>query len=73
MDAPLSCNRLVIILIRFVVHDVVEAKLVDTLCGRNDTQPIPELLLLEVLLGAVAMLVLNAHFLASGATYRYFK
>jgi hypothetical protein len=36
-----------------VVDDVVEAELVDTLGGGDDAEPVTELLLLEVLLGAV--------------------
>jgi hypothetical protein len=44
--------RLFLILLSLVVDDVVEAELVDTLGGGDDTEPVTELLLLEVLLGA---------------------
>lgn len=37
------------------MDDVVEAELVDTLGGRDDAEPVTELLLLEVLLGPVEM------------------
>lgn len=43
---------LLLILLSLVVNDVVEAELVDTLGGGDDTEPVTELLLLEVLLGA---------------------
>jgi hypothetical protein len=44
-------ENLLLILLSLVVDDVVEAELVDTLGGRDDTEPVTELLLLEVLLG----------------------
>lgn len=46
-------SNLLLILLTLVVDDVVEAELVDTLGGGDDTEPVTELLLLEVLLGAV--------------------
>ena len=45
-------SNLLLILLTLVVDDVVEAELVDTLGGGDDTEPVTELLLLEVLLGA---------------------
>ena len=39
---------LIVILISFIIHDVVEAEFVDTLGGGDNTEPIAELLLLEV-------------------------
>lgn len=45
-------NRLLFILVRLVAHDVEEAELVYALGGRDDTEPVTELLLLEELLGA---------------------
>lgn len=47
--------HLLLILLSLVVDDVVEAELVDTLGGGDDTEPVTELLLLEVLLGPVEM------------------
>lgn len=40
-------NNLLLVLISLVANNVVEAKLVDTLGGRNDAEPVTELLLLE--------------------------
>lgn len=47
-----GATRLFLIILSLVVDDVVEAELVDTLGGGDDTEPVTELLLLEVLLGA---------------------
>lgn len=47
-----GATRLFLILFSLVVDDVVEAELVDTLGGGDDAEPVTELLLLEVLLGA---------------------
>ena len=47
-----GATRLFLIILSLVVDDVVEAELVDTLGSGDDTQPVTELLLLEVLLGA---------------------
>ena len=47
-------SNLLLILLTLVVDDVVEAELVDTLGGRDDAQPVTELLLLEELLGPVS-------------------
>lgn len=47
-----GATRLFLILLSLVVDDVVEAELVDTLGGGDDAEPVTELLLLEVLLGA---------------------
>jgi hypothetical protein len=44
-------TNLVLLLLSLVVDDVVEAKLVNTLGGGHNTQPVTELLLLEELLG----------------------
>ena len=46
-------SNLLLILLTLVVDDVVEAELVDTLGGGDNAEPVTELLLLEVLLGAV--------------------
>jgi hypothetical protein len=51
-----SATRLLVILLISVVDDVEEAELVNTLGGRNDAEPITELLLLEELLGAAGPL-----------------
>jgi hypothetical protein len=47
-----GATRLFVVLLSLVVDDVVEAELVDTLGGGDDAEPVTELLLLEVLLGA---------------------
>lgn len=39
--------HLLVIILSLVVDNVEEAELVDTLGGRNDTEPVTELLLLE--------------------------
>ena len=44
--------HLLVVLVRLIVDNVKEAELVDTLGGRDDTEPVTELLLLEELLGA---------------------
>jgi hypothetical protein len=49
--------RLLVILIGLVVNNVEEAELIHALGGRNDTEPVTELLLLEELLGANYSLV----------------
>ena len=51
--------HLLLILLSLVVDDVVEAELVDTLGGGDDTEPVTELLLLEVLLGPFESRVVN--------------
>jgi hypothetical protein len=68
-------NRLVLLLVGLVVDDVVEAELVDTLGGGDDTEPVTELLLLEELLGPVALLakVVMEPIWDSGHTYRYLR
>lgn len=45
---------LLIVFVIAVVNDIVEAELVDTLGGRDDTEPVTELVPLEELFGAVA-------------------
>jgi hypothetical protein len=45
--------RLLVILVSLVVNDVEELELVNTLAGRDDTEPVTELHLLEELLGPV--------------------
>ena len=74
-------SNLLLILLSLVVDDVVEAKLVDALGGRNDAQPVTQLLLLEVLLGPISpVLVLIIPKLPigyspcwRGKTYRYLR
>ncbi len=51
-----SRRNLLLILIGLLSSDVVEAELVNALGGRDDAQPVTELLLLEVLLGPVVIL-----------------
>jgi len=46
----ISVNSLLIVLLISIVDDVEEAQLVDSLGGRDDTEPISQLLLLEELL-----------------------
>jgi hypothetical protein len=46
-----SVKSLFIIIIAVIIHDVVEAELIHALAGRDNTKPIAELLLLQVLLG----------------------
>ena len=50
------CPHLLVILVRLVVNDVEEAKLVHSLRGRDYAEPVTELLLLEELLGAAGWL-----------------
>lgn len=45
-----SIDHLLVILLVSIVDDVEESELVDTLGGRDDTEPVSELLLLEELL-----------------------
>lgn len=52
---------LLIVLVSLVVNDVEELKLVDTLGGRDDTEPVAELHLLEELLGPVHPRLLVNH------------
>lgn len=52
-------DDLLIVLVITVVDDVEEAELVDTLGGRDDTEPVTKLVLLEELLGAVAQRVVS--------------
>ena len=51
----MHCNlfRLLVVLVSLVVDDVEELELVDTARGRDDAEPVTELLLLEELLGPV--------------------
>jgi hypothetical protein len=46
-------SPLLVILLLSVVHNVVEAEFVNTLGGRDDTEPVAKLLLLEKLLGPI--------------------
>lgn len=55
----MSATRLFLILLSLVVDDVVEAELVDTLGGGDNAEPVTELLLLEVLLGAVLKIMVS--------------
>lgn len=52
-----SRRNLLLILIGLLGSDVVEAELVNALGGRDDAQPVTELLLLEVLLGPVLIIL----------------
>jgi len=47
------CQSLILILITLVIDDVEEAQLIHSLGGGDHAQPIPELLLLEELLGQI--------------------
>jgi hypothetical protein len=49
-DASIKSIHLLIIIICLFVDNVEEAEFVDTLGGRDDTEPVTELLLLEELL-----------------------
>ena len=49
---------LLLIFIIVLVNDIEELKLIDTLGGRDNTEPVPELVLLQELLGPVTPLVL---------------
>jgi hypothetical protein len=46
MTTSISANRLLIILLIGIVDNVEEAELVDTLGGRDNSEPISQLLLL---------------------------
>jgi hypothetical protein len=48
-----ALSSLVIILISFVIHDIVESQFVNALGSCHNAQPVSELLFLEVLLGAL--------------------
>lgn len=55
-DAPVQCspshaNALLVVVLSLVVDDVEELELVDATRGRDDAEPVTELLLLEELLG----------------------
>lgn len=54
-DVRSQIARLLVILISIVINDVEELELVDTLGGRDDTQPVTELHLLQELLGPVVV------------------
>jgi hypothetical protein len=48
------CSQiLLVIILALLVDDIEEAQLIDALAGRDDTQPIAQLLLLEELLGPI--------------------
>lgn len=69
-------SNLLLILLALVVDDVVEAELVDTLGGGDDTEPVTELLLLEVLLGAIGgtiSILPTCIKSMEGGTYRYLR
>jgi hypothetical protein len=64
ITASVAANHLLIILLIGVVDNVEEAELVDTLGGRDNTEPISQLLLLEELLcpePPVSAIVLTAY------------
>lgn len=48
--------HLFIILFITLVHDIEELELIDTLGGRDDTEPVPERVLLQELLGPVTLI-----------------
>jgi hypothetical protein len=50
-------ENLLIILLSVIVDNVEEAELVDTLGGRDNTEPVTELLLLEELLGPISSFI----------------
>jgi hypothetical protein len=64
---------LVLVLLGVVVDDVEEAKLVHTLGGGNDAEPVTQLLLLEELLGTAATSAKCPWRPFATQTYRYFK
>ena len=53
----MQSGRLLVVLVSLVVDDVEELELVDTSRGGHDAEPVSELLLLEELLGPVALQV----------------
>lgn len=65
--------HLLVIIITFVVDNVEEAKLIDTLAGRNNAKPVAQLLLLEELLGPVHCQSLASQHPMLMVTYKYFK
>lgn len=69
---------LLVILLSLVVDDVVEAELIDTLGGGDDTEPVTELLLLQVLLGAIVGKITVSRLVhmasrADSKTHRYLR
>lgn len=54
---PMQCDDLLVVLLSLVVDDVEELKLVDASGGRDNTEPVTELLLLEELLGPASTTV----------------
>jgi len=51
--ARVEMGYLLLIFIIVLVNDIEELKLIDTLGGRDNTEPVPELVLLQELLGQV--------------------
>lgn len=75
MSSYRAAARLLVVILSLVVDDVEEAELVDTLGGGNDAEPVTELLLLEELLGAIALSAFIpseiAHFACARAQLMY--
>lgn len=76
----MQCDNLLVVLLSLVVDDVKELELVDTSGGRDNTEPVTELLLLEELLGPASTTVSTIAFLSlslsstpSSITYRYLR
>lgn len=68
--------HLLVIILAFLVDDVEESELVDTLARGDHSEPVTELLLLEELLGPITLsLALLPHhqYTCLRATYKYFK
>ena len=57
LETQRSGPNLLVVLISLVVDDVEELELVDATRGRDDAEPVTELLLLEELLGPVYPMV----------------
>lgn len=71
--------HLLVILIGLIIHNIEELKLVDTLGGGDDTEPVAELHLLEELLGPVvpklSAILDCGKYTGEGraSSYRYFR
>lgn len=69
---------LLLVVLSLVVNDVEELELVDAARGRDDTEPVAELHLLEELLGparrlSVFCLWIRSRGRGAAATYRYLR
>jgi hypothetical protein len=58
-DTPTHAMSLVLVFVGLVVHDIVEAKFVNTFRCRNYAKPVTELLLLKEFLGPARWLKLS--------------